>query len=978
MAERRGPRRRRATPARSRARCSAPPPVLRARARHRAQRRRRGGSTTLYPRTACRCMLEELDLDRHADVDAARRRLPARRRRAGRWPSCASAGVRVVDLSADFRLRDRGRLRGLVRRARRARAARRRRVYGLPELLPRARSRAPTSSPTPAATRPRRCSALAPLARAGLIGDVVIDAKSGVSGRRPRADADDALRHGRRERQRRTGSPRHRHTPEIEQELAALGATCAITFMPHLLPLDQGELVSCYVTPRDELGEDELRDAVRRRLRAASRSSSSRDGPPGVRDVRETNFCRISVHRDERTGRVHRVRRDRQPVEGRGVAGGAEPQPDVRAPTRRRGCVSGVFGSRWIERAGARRPSVDPAACPRASARRASRAGSSQRRARPRPARLRRARRRSSAARFTRSGVLAAPVLLCQERCAARRAARGGRQLRQRQRRDRPPRARGRRADAGRRARWPRGVRRGSGRGRLDRRDRRAAATRRGHPGHRRRARASCAPTATRTSPRRSAPPTRSPSGSALDVALAGGTVRLTAQAKGAGMISPRFATMLCFVQTDAALAPETADLLLGVCVKRSFDRIRVDGQLSTNDTVILHGVRARPACAVEPETEDELRFGEALDALLRQLALLIVRDGEGARRVGRVVVRGGHEPTVGAPSRARSPNSPLVKAALHGGDPNWGRIAQAVGARAARHARRCRSTSRSRACRCAARGAAVPLRRRRRWRRRSPATRSSTTIGAARRGRRGRGLLLRPRARVRDDQRGVHDVSDDARRRHAARGAPVHPGVPRQDRRDQVRRRGDDRPGAARGVRARRRAAQVRRAEPDRRPRRRAGDHRATWSGSTCRSSSSTACACPTPTTVEVAKMVLVGKVNKDIVLRINRHGQPAVGLCGDDGLLFRVRDDGRRRAARTSASSGGSSASTSTCSTTSPRTTSRSSRPSAPTARATRTTSTPTRRRGAVARALGAYKVMFLTDVRGLAARPGRPGSR
>ena len=169
------------------------------------------------------------------------------------------------------------------------------------------------------------------------------------------------------------------------------------------------------------------------------------------------------------------------------------------------------------------------------------------------------------------------------------------------------------------------------------------------------------------------------PKRAAVDVTLPSGTVRITAQAKGAGMISPAFATMLCFVQTDAGLAPETADLLLGVCVKRSFDRISVDGQLSTNDTAILmasgsSGVR------IAPESEDELRFGEALDAVLRRLALLIVRDGEGARRVGRIVVHGGHEPAVAAAARAVA-NSPLVKAALHGGDPNWGRIAQAVGA---------------------------------------------------------------------------------------------------------------------------------------------------------------------------------------------------------------------------------------------------------------------------------------------------------
>jgi glutamate N-acetyltransferase/amino-acid N-acetyltransferase len=164
-----------------------------------------------------------------------------------------------------------------------------------------------------------------------------------------------------------------------------------------------------------------------------------------------------------------------------------------------------------------------------------------------------------------------------------------------------------------------------------------------------------------------------------LDVTLPSGSVRLTAQAKGAGMISPAFATMLCFVQTDAALEPETADLLLGVCVKRSFDRISVDGQLSTNDTAILMASGAS-GVRVAPESEDELRFGEALDAVLRRLALLIVRDGEGAKRIGRVVVSGGHEPTVEAAARAVA-NSPLVKAALHGGDPNWGRIAQAVGA---------------------------------------------------------------------------------------------------------------------------------------------------------------------------------------------------------------------------------------------------------------------------------------------------------
>jgi glutamate N-acetyltransferase/amino-acid N-acetyltransferase len=163
-----------------------------------------------------------------------------------------------------------------------------------------------------------------------------------------------------------------------------------------------------------------------------------------------------------------------------------------------------------------------------------------------------------------------------------------------------------------------------------------------------------------------------------LAVELPSGTVRVSAQAKGAGMISPAFATMFCFVQTDAALAPETADLLLGVTVKRSFDRISVDGQLSTNDTAILMASGAS-GVRVEPESEDELRLGESLDAVLRQLAVMIVRDGEGAKRIARVVVRGGHDLHVEGAARAVA-NSPLVKAALHGGDPNWGRIAQSVG----------------------------------------------------------------------------------------------------------------------------------------------------------------------------------------------------------------------------------------------------------------------------------------------------------
>ena len=169
----------------------------------------------------------------------------------------------------------------------------------------------------------------------------------------------------------------------------------------------------------------------------------------------------------------------------------------------------------------------------------------------------------------------------------------------------------------------------------------------------------------------------RAPKRACLEVTLPSGVVRLAAQAKGAGMIAPAFATALCFVETDAAVDAATLDLLTGVTVKRSLERISVDGQLSTSDTVLSFASGAA-GVLVEPETPDELALGEALDALLRQLALEMVADGEGARRVARVVVRGAVD-AVDRVARAVA-DSPLVKAALHGADPNFGRILQATG----------------------------------------------------------------------------------------------------------------------------------------------------------------------------------------------------------------------------------------------------------------------------------------------------------
>ena len=168
------------------------------------------------------------------------------------------------------------------------------------------------------------------------------------------------------------------------------------------------------------------------------------------------------------------------------------------------------------------------------------------------------------------------------------------------------------------------------------------------------------------------------PKRACLEVVLpSGGSIRLAAQAKGAGMIAPRHATMFCFIETDAALEQHTLDLLTGVCVRRSFDRISVDGQLSTSDTVFAIASGAS-GVRIEPESPDELAFGEALDALLRQLAMLMVGDGEGAKRVGRIIVRG--RPDAVEPVARSIAYSPLVKTALYGGDPNFGRILQAAG----------------------------------------------------------------------------------------------------------------------------------------------------------------------------------------------------------------------------------------------------------------------------------------------------------
>jgi N-acetyl-gamma-glutamyl-phosphate reductase len=255
--------------------------------------------TELYPHHRVDAVLEELELARHGDVDAA----------IVAYPHGASApvvaalrarGVRVVDLSADFRLRDRDtyaawygehgapELFGTA-------------TYGLSELYG---DRLPGAGlvANPGCFPIATLLALAPLARAGAIADVVVDVKSGVSGAGRAAS-------------RRThfvtvdenvvayGVAGHRHAPEVDQELALLGAPVTATVQPHLLPIDQGELVSCYVTTTRPWDQDEL-DATYVAWSAAHPFVELRDIPPGVRDVRDTNMCALHVRADPRTGKV--------------------------------------------------------------------------------------------------------------------------------------------------------------------------------------------------------------------------------------------------------------------------------------------------------------------------------------------------------------------------------------------------------------------------------------------------------------------------------------------------------------------------------------------------------------------------------------------------------------------------------------------------------------------------------------------------
>ncbi|MCZ2154676.1 MAG: bifunctional glutamate N-acetyltransferase/amino-acid acetyltransferase ArgJ [Bryobacterales bacterium] len=160
-------------------------------------------------------------------------------------------------------------------------------------------------------------------------------------------------------------------------------------------------------------------------------------------------------------------------------------------------------------------------------------------------------------------------------------------------------------------------------------------------------------------------------------VRLAGGTVRLAGITKGAGMIHPNMATTLSFVMTDASLPVSALKRLLKEGADQSYHCISVDGDMSTNDTLLL---LANGASGVKVTKDEEPAFRKALFGLLRDLAKMIARDGEGASHLMTIRIRGARTDAEARRIGRSIANSPLVKTAVAGCDPNWGRILSAAG----------------------------------------------------------------------------------------------------------------------------------------------------------------------------------------------------------------------------------------------------------------------------------------------------------
>lgn len=170
------------------------------------------------------------------------------------------------------------------------------------------------------------------------------------------------------------------------------------------------------------------------------------------------------------------------------------------------------------------------------------------------------------------------------------------------------------------------------------------------------------------------------PKWAAANCRIGGKTVRILGCCKGAGMIQPNMATMLAFLATDAAISPSLLSQALRGAVSGTFNAITVDGDTSTNDTVAILANGERSARRIASENSDFKTFCAALEKVCRTLALKIVEDGEGAQRVIEIEVRGAPSDRAATQIARTIANSPLVKTALAGADPNWGRILAAAG----------------------------------------------------------------------------------------------------------------------------------------------------------------------------------------------------------------------------------------------------------------------------------------------------------
>ena len=170
------------------------------------------------------------------------------------------------------------------------------------------------------------------------------------------------------------------------------------------------------------------------------------------------------------------------------------------------------------------------------------------------------------------------------------------------------------------------------------------------------------------------------PKGSTRQVNYGGHSININGISKGAGMIKPNMATMLCFIGTDARLSQELVDDLVKELADQSFNRITIDGDTSTNDACMLFASGKSSAPEIDPTHADYIVFKQALAEVFIELAQAIVKDGEGATKFVSVEIQGAASKAEALEVAYTIAHSPLIKTALFASDPNWGRILAALG----------------------------------------------------------------------------------------------------------------------------------------------------------------------------------------------------------------------------------------------------------------------------------------------------------